>query len=219
MANPRFPTIASTTGKGLPIGSLTSQHLANFYLAPLDHFVKERLGVRRYLRYMDELLLFGDAKETLWESSRHVGAFLGSELRLKLKPAATVPAPVSEGVPFLGLRVWPAVRRLSRRRKTRFLRAMRRLASAPSETTVASAAGAVEAARMADTLTLRRAPNRNRNDPANRNDNIGFRPSSSRRRPAAVRPRTLRPRPGRDPLLRSRAGRQAGRTGGPRPCR
>ena len=79
--------------------------------------------MRRYLRYMDELLLFGDAKETLWESSRHVGAFLGSELRLKLKPAATVPAPVSEGVPFLGLRVWPAVRRLSRRRKTRFLRA------------------------------------------------------------------------------------------------
>lgn len=144
-------------GRGLPIGSLTSQHLANFYLAPLDHFVKERLGVRRYVRYMDDLLLFGAPKDELWDGSRHIGEFLAAELRLTLKPAATVVAPVSEGVRFLGVRIWPSLRRLSRRRKTRFLRAMRGLAAVPTAAAVASAAGAIEAARMADTLGLRRA--------------------------------------------------------------
>jgi hypothetical protein len=165
-------------GKGLPIGSLTSQHLANFYLAPLDHFVKEGLGVRRYVRYMDDLLLFGNAKADLWEWSRRIGGFPASELRLALKPAATVMAPVSEGVPFLGVRIRPALWRLSRRRKTRFLRAMRRLADAPTAAAVASAAGALEAARP----------------PFD-----GLRPLRARR--------TLRPRPGRDPLPRSRARR------------
>ena len=45
---------------GLPLGNQTSQFFANVYLNPLDHFVKETLGVRGYLRYMDDFVLFGD---------------------------------------------------------------------------------------------------------------------------------------------------------------
>ncbi|MBI9104605.1 MAG: RNA-directed DNA polymerase [Spirochaetales bacterium] len=45
-------------GKGLPIGNLTSQHMANFYLGRADHYIKEELGTRRYVRYMDDFVLW-----------------------------------------------------------------------------------------------------------------------------------------------------------------
>jgi len=44
---------------GIPIGNLTSQFFANVYLNDLDHFVKERLRVRRYLRYVDDFCCCG----------------------------------------------------------------------------------------------------------------------------------------------------------------
>lgn len=45
-------------GKGLPIGNLTSHFLANVYLDPLDHFLKDGLGLRYYVRYMDDMVFF-----------------------------------------------------------------------------------------------------------------------------------------------------------------
>ena len=54
-------------GKGIPIGNLTSQHFANLYLGEMDHFVKERLRVAGYLRYMDDFLFFGPTKSFLHE--------------------------------------------------------------------------------------------------------------------------------------------------------
>ena len=52
-------------GKGLPIGNLTSQYFANFHLSGLDHFIKERLRIRGYVRYMDDLVLLADEKQPL----------------------------------------------------------------------------------------------------------------------------------------------------------
>lgn len=40
-------------GKGLPIGNMTSQILAIYYLNELDHFIKEKLKIKYYIRYMD----------------------------------------------------------------------------------------------------------------------------------------------------------------------
>ena len=117
----------SLPGQGLPIGNLTSQHFANLYLGPLDHLVKETLRVRGYLRYMDDLLLFGDDQARLWRRHREVRRFVEQELRLELKREATVLAPVSEGVPFLGFRVWPGVVRLDRKRARRLGRRLRSL--------------------------------------------------------------------------------------------
>ncbi|MEI6389263.1 MAG: RNA-directed DNA polymerase, partial [Spirochaetota bacterium] len=45
------PTMLPTRHAGIPIGNLTSQFFANIYLDQLDHFVKERLGIKAYLRY------------------------------------------------------------------------------------------------------------------------------------------------------------------------
>jgi len=60
--------------KGLPIGNLTSQHFANLYLGELDHFLKDRLRVKSYLRYMDDFFLFSQDKESLhfiWTGSEN----------------------------------------------------------------------------------------------------------------------------------------------------
>jgi len=49
---------------GLPIGSLTSQHLANAYLGRLDRLVKEELREKGYVRYMDDMVLWNDCRWT-----------------------------------------------------------------------------------------------------------------------------------------------------------
>ncbi|MFM1918694.1 MAG: hypothetical protein RLZZ303_328 [Candidatus Hydrogenedentota bacterium] len=101
-------------GKGVPIGNLTSQHFSNLYLDRLDHFVKEDLRVKCYARYMDDFLCFADSKTELHETLSKVRAFLRHELQLELKERKCFVAPVSQGVPFLGLRIFPGTIRLSR---------------------------------------------------------------------------------------------------------
>ena len=52
-------------GKGLPIGNMTSQILAIFYLNEVDHYIKEKLGFKNYIRYMDDLIILDVDKEKL----------------------------------------------------------------------------------------------------------------------------------------------------------
>lgn len=53
-------------GRGLPIGALTSQlFAAQVVLDGLDHYVKRALKVPGYLRYVDDLFLFGDRRADL----------------------------------------------------------------------------------------------------------------------------------------------------------
>jgi hypothetical protein len=98
-------------GKGLPIGNLASQHFANLYLGELDHHLKERKRVKGYLRYMDDLLLFANDKARLHRLLAAIRRFLLERLNLFFKENTTLVAPVGEGIPFLGFRVYPGVRR------------------------------------------------------------------------------------------------------------
>ena len=109
-------------GKGIPIGCLTSQHFANFYLDRFDHFIKDELGVKGYLRYMDDFVLFGNEKEILHELRSRFADFLREELRLSLKESATVLAPCTEGLPFLGFRIYPSLIRIKHQNKKRLIR-------------------------------------------------------------------------------------------------
>ncbi len=73
-------------GRGLPIGSYTSQlFAAHVYLNGLDHFVKRELKVPGYVRYVDDLFLFGDARAELRKWRRDVGAWLETHRGLRLK--------------------------------------------------------------------------------------------------------------------------------------
>ena len=111
--------------RGLPIGNLTSQFWANCYLNPLDHFVKRVLRCRGYLRYVDDFLLFADDKRRLWDWKRTLQDFL-ARLRLTLHDRESTVYPVTQGIPFLGFRVYPTYRRLKRRNGVAFARRLRR---------------------------------------------------------------------------------------------
>lgn len=111
-------------GKGLPIGNLSSQWFANLYLDGLDHHVKETMRTPGYIRYMDDMLLFSDSKAVLWAAHDETAAWLDRNRALAVKPTATVLTLCSEGIPFLGLRIFPGTWRLQR---VRFLRTRRRM--------------------------------------------------------------------------------------------
>lgn len=64
---------------GLGIGNMTSQCLAIFYLNDLDHYIKEDLGIKYYVRYQDDFLLFHESKEYLLECLINIKKFLDKE--------------------------------------------------------------------------------------------------------------------------------------------
>lgn len=113
--------------RGLPIGNLTSQFFGNVYLNELDHFVKERLRCRRYLRYMDDFAVFGDDKAELADAKQHMGEFL-SGLRLTLRRDRTRVWRTRDGVEFLGFRVFPGHRLVRKATAHRYCRHLRKLA-------------------------------------------------------------------------------------------
>ncbi|MDY0001254.1 MAG: reverse transcriptase/maturase family protein [Polyangia bacterium] len=150
--------------RGLPIGNLTSQFWANVYLHPVDLLVTRRLGRGgSYLRYMDDLVLFGRDKAELWEVASEVKRFASMELRLVMKGEATVMAPVSEGVAWLGCRVYPGTTRLDRTSRLRFARRIRescgeaRRGPAAEDGEVAVAASLAGHVAHASTLAFRRS--------------------------------------------------------------
>ena len=96
---------------GLPVGNLTSQFFANVYLNALDQFVKHTLKVRHYVRYVDDFVLLGDSAAQLLEWQARISQFLAQHLRLRFKDGALL-QPCSQGVDFLGYRVFAHYRRV-----------------------------------------------------------------------------------------------------------
>jgi len=118
--------------RGIPIGNLTSQFLANFYLNGLDHFIKQRLKCRAYLRYVDDLILLADDKPALWAWHKAICEYLEG-LRLLLHPRKCHLTPVQCGLDVLGYRVWPHRRQLRNDNGHRFARKLRGMARGYAE--------------------------------------------------------------------------------------
>lgn len=49
--------------KGIPIGNYTSQYFANIYLNELDHYIKDKLKLKYYTRYMDDFVILVGSKK------------------------------------------------------------------------------------------------------------------------------------------------------------
>lgn len=97
-----------TEGTGLPIGNLTSQFMANVYLDQFDHYVKEVLQID-YVRYMVDMVFFANEKDRLKEILKLSEEFLGSRLKLTIKPSSIIINTRIHGLSFLGFRVFPAI--------------------------------------------------------------------------------------------------------------
>jgi len=105
---------SQTPDRGLPIGNLTSQHFANFMLDCLDHEIIERTPVSAFVRYMDDILIFGHQKREIQDGIVHISEFVQNKLQLQLKPCVTQISSTQKGVGFLGFHI-------SQKKKMRFL--------------------------------------------------------------------------------------------------
>lgn len=117
------------TDRGMPIGNLTSQLLANVYLNELDQFCKKVLGTKFYIRYMDDVIILSQSKEELHEIKERISKFLDEELQLALNKKTCI-RPVSMGIQFVGLHIWSTHRTV---RKSTSLRIKRRLKAAAKQ--------------------------------------------------------------------------------------
>lgn len=109
---------------GLPIGNYTSQWFSNFFLQDLDHFVKEKLGVKHYIRYVDDLVILGGNKKKLHQLRKEIEKFLIGK-NLKLKHNWQVFLVSKRFIDFLGLKFY---REKTTLRKANSLRIRRRMA-------------------------------------------------------------------------------------------
>lgn len=111
-------------GKGLPIGSLTSQHLANFYLSGLDRYLLETCRVSAMVRYMDDVIWWAQAKHDVRTVLLEVERFVQGQLGLQIKSDVEINRSAL-GVTFCGYRIKPDTLSLTRRKKYRYTRRRR----------------------------------------------------------------------------------------------
>ena len=108
----------SAPGRGLPIGNLTSQYMANLYLSSLDHMMKEQLRVPVYVRYMDDIVMLFENRDKAKAAVDFIMNYSNDKLKLTLKPP--IFCSCRDGVNFLGYKVMPHYLLLNGRSKRRF---------------------------------------------------------------------------------------------------
>lgn len=90
---------------GIPIGGGLSHMLGNMYLDPLDQFCKRVLGIKRYIRYMDDIIILDNDKERLKEYGRRMTQFLEERLHLNFNNKTAL-RPVRVGCEFVGFVIY-----------------------------------------------------------------------------------------------------------------
>ena len=111
------------SGRGLPIGNLTSQLFANVYMNEFDQYMKHVLKVKHYARYTDDFVVVSNSKEYLLSLLPQISKFLDKELKLRMHPKKVEIRKYTEGIDFLGYVLFPhytkvrkrTVRRISRK--------------------------------------------------------------------------------------------------------
>ncbi|MGJ9460136.1 reverse transcriptase domain-containing protein [Oceanobacillus sp. CF4.6] len=101
-------------GIGMPIGNLVSQLFANLYMNELDQYAKHEMKLHHYIRYMDDVVILHEDKKELHRIFEEIEAFLSYELKLQLNNKTTI-RPIKDGIEYVGYRIWPTHRKLSKK--------------------------------------------------------------------------------------------------------
>lgn len=99
---------------GLPIGNLSSQFFANVYLDVLDKFAKHKLKIKYYIRYVDDVLMFGENSKDLYTKYKALNQYAVDNLAVHFHPQKTHINKVSKGFDFVGYCIRPYTRYLRR---------------------------------------------------------------------------------------------------------
>ncbi|MDD2200498.1 MAG: RNA-directed DNA polymerase [Bacteroidales bacterium] len=109
---------------GLPIGNLTSQVFANFYMDSFDHYVKHDLKIRYYGRYVDDFVIVHEDKEYLRNLIPKLSEYLQSELQTTIHSKKIYLQHYSKGVKFIGAVILPSRIYIADRTKGNFYNAI-----------------------------------------------------------------------------------------------
>ena len=93
---------STATGKGLPLGNLTSQLLVNIYMNEFDQFVKHTLKIKHYIRYADDFVILSTDRNHLIKIVTYMELFLCDKLKLAFNPNKVSIATLASGIDFLG---------------------------------------------------------------------------------------------------------------------
>ena len=115
--------------KGLPIGNMTSQILAILYLNELDHFIKEKLKIKYYIRYMDDGILIHKSKQYLQYCLQEIEKII-IKYKLQLNKKTKI-YNIKNGFEFLGYRYYiknnKILMKVKTQTKKRFKRKIKKL--------------------------------------------------------------------------------------------
>ena len=92
-------------GDCLPIGYYTSQWFSNFFLEGLDHYIKEQLHIKYYVRYVDDMVLIDSNKRKLHKAVKAINEYLHT-IGLSLKSTWQVWKLHSRPIDFVGYRFY-----------------------------------------------------------------------------------------------------------------
>lgn len=90
------------SAKGIPIGNYLSQYFANIYLTYFDHYVKEKMKVKYYFRYADDMVFLHQDKKELRKIYKEINTYLKDELKLEIKHNYQIFPTQVRGIDFVG---------------------------------------------------------------------------------------------------------------------
>ena len=107
--------------RGMPIGNLTSQMFANIYLNELDQYCKNELHIKKYIRFVDDIIILWPDKKELFGFLDDIRRFLDEELHLELNNKTCI-RPAWVPVEFVGALITPKAIRMRKSTRKRMFR-------------------------------------------------------------------------------------------------
>lgn len=111
---------------GLPIGNYLSQYLANYYLTPFDHWIKEQKRMKYYFRYADDIVILSNNKPDLHRILAEIKEYLRINLQLQVKKNYQIFPVAARGINVVGYVFFHTHTELRPSIKRRFARAVAR---------------------------------------------------------------------------------------------
>lgn len=119
---PKRKSLFSVEGEyGLPIGNLTSQIFANYYLTPMDEYILNELGFKYYARYVDDIVIISDDKAKLLDGIGKIDRFAKEFLGISVHPNKRYIQYYKNGVRFIGAIIKPGRKYILNRTKGMFI--------------------------------------------------------------------------------------------------
>jgi len=116
--------IIDSTDSGVPIGNYLSQYFGNLYLSSMDHWIKENLKCKYYIRYCDDMIILSSHKNKLHKIRKRIENYLIDNINLTLKSNWQVFPVAVRGIDFLGYRFFPKFTLLRKSTALQFKRKM-----------------------------------------------------------------------------------------------